>query len=445
MRPSRSRPPCSASRARSATPGTGAAASPTRATRCSACGRSTSARPSSSRGCSRQLADKTDYRTLLDFTKNPRFSGLLTAYTPRGADVIERPVEPDAVRVLIDCRERERRRRRATRSSSASTASARRSSGSSSASTRNSAVVTLITSPDFAIGASVPLRQANGLARPGGDSGTLELDDVPKRYPVQVNDVVSTSGWQDAKENFKSRLPAGIPIGVVTQVNDPGDALVKVIQVTPLVDLDAFSKVLVLTARGASGSRERPPRRSATSSCSCVILPLAVLLQLAVASRPLARRRRPRPRADRRLRHRAGARPGARLHGRLRRGPRARRAGPARARPRRADLLRRRLLPRRGRARSCGRPPPCAACCWSRWRPALVHIAEGGIAWLLGSDGALGRAFGVQLAAAPAATRAAGDPAARAAALVLLGVKAPPRRQFPVPEPLPETDVAATA
>jgi len=38
----------------------------------------------------------------------------------------------------------------------------------------------------------------------------------------------------------------------VTQVNDPGDALVKVIQVTPLVDLDAFSKVLVLTARGGA-------------------------------------------------------------------------------------------------------------------------------------------------------------------------------------------------
>ena len=198
-----------------------------------------------------EIADKTDYRALLDFTKNPRFSGLLTAYTPRGADVIERPVEPDAERVLIDAGstsgvapgdavvvgiDRER---------AALVGLVERVNA-------HSAVVTLITSPDFAIGASVPLRQANGLARPGGDSGTLELDDVPKRYPVQVNDVVSTSGWQDEKENFKSRLPAGIPIGVVTQVNDPGDALVKVIQVTPLVDLDAFSKVLVLTARGGA-------------------------------------------------------------------------------------------------------------------------------------------------------------------------------------------------
>ncbi len=115
----------------------------------------------------------------------------------------------------------------------------------------NSSVVTLVTSPDFAIGASVPTAQANGILLPGGDSGSLELDDVQKRYAVKVNDVVATSGWQDAKEHFKSRLPQGIPIGVVTQVNDPGDALVKVIQVTPLVDLDAFSHVLVLT-RGAA-------------------------------------------------------------------------------------------------------------------------------------------------------------------------------------------------
>jgi cell shape-determining protein MreC len=89
--------------------------------------------------------------------------------------------------------------------------------------------------------------------RPGSDPGSLELDDVQKRYAVQVNDVVSTSGWQDQALGVKSRVPKGLPIGVATQVNDPSDALVKVIQVTPLVDLDAFSHVLVLTARaGAS-------------------------------------------------------------------------------------------------------------------------------------------------------------------------------------------------
>jgi rod shape-determining protein MreD len=73
---------------------------------------------------------------------------------------------------------------------------------------------------------------------------------------------------------------------------------------------------------------------------------------------------------------------------------------------------------------------------------ALVRIAEGGIVFLLGSEGALGRAFGVQLAAAPAASVLLAIPLL-ALLRWLLGVKAPPRRSFPVPDP--ETDVAATA
>ncbi|HEY3615153.1 MAG TPA: rod shape-determining protein MreC [Gaiellales bacterium] len=198
-----------------------------------------------------QTADQADYRTMLGFTKNPRFSALLNGYTVRGADVIGRPVEPDAVRVLIDSGSADDIAKGDAvvvgidRDRAALVGIVERANA-------NSSVVTLITSPDFAIGAQVPLRQANGLVRPGSDSGSLELDDVPKRYQVAVNDVVSTSGWQDSKEHFQSRLPQGIPIGVVTQVNDPGDALVKIIQVTPLVDLDAFSHVLVLTSHGTA-------------------------------------------------------------------------------------------------------------------------------------------------------------------------------------------------
>jgi rod shape-determining protein MreC len=198
-----------------------------------------------------QVADQTDYRTLLHFTKNPRFARLLSDFTPVGADVIERPVEPDAVRVLID----------SGRSSGVTVGDAVVAGidrdraaliGLIERVNDSSSVVTLITSPDFAIGASVPTGQANGIVRPSSDSGSLELDDVPKRYAVKVNDVVATSGWQDAKQHLASRLPKGIPIGVVTQVNDPGDAALKVIQVTPLVDLEAFSHVLVLTGRGTA-------------------------------------------------------------------------------------------------------------------------------------------------------------------------------------------------
>ena len=216
-----------------------------------------------------QLADNADYRTMLGLHAGiPQFSGLLKAFTParrrrhRAAGRARCRARPD----------RQRQRRAASRKGDAVVVGIDRDRaalvGRRRARQRAAAPSSpCITSPDFAIGASVPTRQANGLVRPGSDSGSLELDDVPKRFAVKVNDVVSTSGWQDEKENFKSRLPKGIPIGVVTQVNDPGDALVKVIQVTPLVDLDAFSHVLVLTAR-AGPRRERPPRSRATSSCS---------------------------------------------------------------------------------------------------------------------------------------------------------------------------------
>jgi rod shape-determining protein MreD len=76
---------------------------------------------------------------------------------------------------------------------------------------------------------------------------------------------------------------------------------------------------------------------------------------------------------------------------------------------------------------------------------ALVRIAEGGIAFLLGSDGAFARAFGVKLVAAPAASVLFAIPLLALLRWVL-GVKAPPRRHFPLPDPLPaEADVAATA
>jgi hypothetical protein len=73
-----------------------------------------------------------------------------------------------------------------------------------------------------------------------------------------------------------------------------------------------------------------------------------------------------------------------------------------------------------------------------------VHVAEGGTAFLLGSDRALSRAFSVQLVAAPAASVLFAIPLLALLRWVL-GVKAPPRRPFPVPDPVAEGDVAAIA
>ena len=132
----------------------------------------------------------------------------------------------------------------------------------------HSSVVTLITSPDFAIGASVPTR-----ARPTASCGPAATGLARARRrarsatPCRSTTSSRRAAGRTRRSTSSRACRKGLPIGVATQVNDPGDALVKVIQVTPLVDLDAFSHVLVLTARGAA-RRERPAASPATSSCS---------------------------------------------------------------------------------------------------------------------------------------------------------------------------------
>ena len=152
--------------------------------------------------------------------------------------------------------------------------------------------------------------------------------------------------------------------------------------------------------------------------------------------RPLARRRRTRPRADRRLRAGARARARAGVPGRLRRRARARRAGRARARPRRADLLRRRLLPRASPASSCARPRPCAACCWSRSRRRSCASPRAASRSCSAATVRSGARSACSSIAAPAASVLFAIPLL-ALLRFALGVKAPPRRQFPLSRAAP--------
>jgi cell shape-determining protein MreC len=79
-----------------------------------------------------------------------------------------------------------------------------------------------------------------------GNPGVLSLKMVPQEEQVSTGQVVVTSGLQSNKQQLRSLLPAGIPIGQITSVSQDENFPDKSIQVTPFVDFGSLDRVLVL-------------------------------------------------------------------------------------------------------------------------------------------------------------------------------------------------------
>lgn len=79
-----------------------------------------------------------------------------------------------------------------------------------------------------------------GIASGQGKSHPMRIDYVPPGASVHVGDVMVTSGLQG------SQFPAGIPVGKVTAVSQPRDALQETLQMEPVADLTALQFVDVL-------------------------------------------------------------------------------------------------------------------------------------------------------------------------------------------------------
>lgn len=112
--------------------------------------------------------------------------------------------------------------------------------------TGSTATVQVLLDPAIGVTASVQNRQgANGTIVPStGTPGELTMAEVPQSALVKDGDTVVTSGYAG---RLKSLYPDGIPIGRVTYVqnNDLGQQN-KQIQVTPFVNFDSLSGVVVL-------------------------------------------------------------------------------------------------------------------------------------------------------------------------------------------------------
>ena len=108
----------------------------------------------------------------------------------------------------------------------------------------SSASITLITDQNSAVTASISESGAWGIVRAGPSASTLVLDQVDKDELVETDDLVVTAGW--ATRKLESLFPEGIPIGVVESVGQQDVDLYKRVQVTPFVDFDSLSEVIVL-------------------------------------------------------------------------------------------------------------------------------------------------------------------------------------------------------
>ena len=114
--------------------------------------------------------------------------------------------------------------------------------------TSDAATVRLIVDPDSAVTAGVLSGTAKGtLVVSPGDPGVLSMLMVGADEVVAIGDTLITSGYGRA---FEPLLPRGIPIGRVSSVGQSDADTDKTIQVTPFVDFQDMTDVLVLRPAG---------------------------------------------------------------------------------------------------------------------------------------------------------------------------------------------------
>jgi rod shape-determining protein MreC len=110
---------------------------------------------------------------------------------------------------------------------------------------RDTAQVTLLTDKESAVTARDHQHGAIGILE-HGPGEVLILDRVPKDKVVVKDDLIVTAGRQEG--HLPSLYPRGIPIGVVTSVNQTDIDPYQNVQVMPFVDFSSLETVLVLVS-----------------------------------------------------------------------------------------------------------------------------------------------------------------------------------------------------
>ena len=112
--------------------------------------------------------------------------------------------------------------------------------------TGGSAVVTLITDPEFATGGITSISQEPGSVVPAvGAPGDLLFKFVDNATKVHKGEIVYTAGTTSSR--LESRYPPAIPIGTVDQIDIGDGELDRRIHIKPAADLKRVDMVQVLT------------------------------------------------------------------------------------------------------------------------------------------------------------------------------------------------------
>ncbi len=118
----------------------------------------------------------------------------------------------------------------------------------------DSAVITLITDSSSAVTSRVSRNGALGIVQTGaGGPRDLRLIDTLRRFRINKGDAIVTAGTTSSSDKYESLYPPGIPVGVVTRVDDAGTDTQQ-IHVDPYADLQRLEFVQVLTNR-VNGNR----------------------------------------------------------------------------------------------------------------------------------------------------------------------------------------------
>ena len=105
-----------------------------------------------------------------------------------------------------------------------------------------SSTVLLVTDLNHAIPVQIERNGLRTIARGSEEPGVLNLAFVPLNADIELGDRVVTSG-------LGQKFPAGYPVGEVAQVSVKPGAPFQTIKVSPLVNANRLSQVLLITAR----------------------------------------------------------------------------------------------------------------------------------------------------------------------------------------------------